>query len=103
MLNNLEVINAAVSLQGADDINFYRTESQVNAEIKDHLETADVKTIEVKNVSVDKLVSLINNSVHEKIILSVTTNGTEIEISKTLIQKIQNPNIRLDFPSNLAP
>lgn len=91
-LQNIQLIKAALSLSSSKLINFYRNKAQENSQNPNHL-SANSKKIEVDNLSVDKLIDCISSTPSKKIIISLTTNGTEIEIAEQIIDRASKSHI----------
>jgi len=92
-LDNLVILNKAVSLKDEDEIKFYRSFNQVNSEIPNHVTNKKTTEIEVENISVKKLCDLIIKDKPKGIHMSITTNGTEIEITKKIITLLTETDI----------
>lgn len=87
-LNQIEILHSSVSIEDSDHINFYRHINQQNSQIPDHL-SKESQTIPVKNTSVNSLCKKIKGYNTNRAIISITTNGTEFEIFKFLLEKLK--------------
>lgn len=84
--DNLVLFKKAVSVKKEKEIAFYRSHNQINSEIPDHVKNKETTQINVKNISAKSLSQLILNENPKGVIISITTNGTEIEIAKSMIE-----------------
>lgn len=83
-LDNLKIIQSVVSDDPATDLPFFTETNQRNALVADHL-TGDMAQTTVNNTSAQALVEMVNVSGHGRVCCSVTTNGTEMALTKSLI------------------
>lgn len=86
-LTQLEVIRSSVSVKEADEISFYRVANQENSEVPEHLKGAGVVT--VPNTSTKRLADRVLANKPRRVIVSLTTNGTEFELAQSLMQILQ--------------
>lgn len=84
-LDNLLILKKALSLNPESHIDFYRKHNQINSEIPIHLEATDAQKIQVGNISVNELTETILQHNPKLVVMSITTNGTEIELCKKLL------------------
>ena len=99
-LQNIQLMEAALSLSNSKSINFYRNKAQENSQNPNHL-SANSKKIEVDNLPVNSLMNCISSTTSKKVIISLTTNGTEIEIAEHIINlasKIQIDYLEISIP-----
>lgn len=90
-LTNLTTLKAAVTADGGvEAIDFFRTENQGNAAVKDHLR-GDAHTMQVANVGAEALLRQVVDEMPEarRIICSLTTNGTEIAVVEAMIDALE--------------
>jgi len=86
-LTNVDFKQEAVSTSPDKELRFFRTENQGNSEIKSHL-NKEANEIVVNNRNIQDLTHLLNKLPQERIILSVTTNGTEYPLAEYLIDEL---------------
>ncbi len=84
--DNITVFDESVSTQSEETISFFMGEGQRNSEIINHLKEDVTKETTVKNCSVAKLCNRIIGSNLKRVIVSLTTNGTEITIAKEVFK-----------------
>ena len=84
-LDNLTVIQSVVSDDPAADLPFFTETNQRNALVTDHL-TGQTSRTTVNNTSSQSLVQMIDPQHGARVCCSVTTNGTEMQLSKSLIE-----------------
>lgn len=87
-LQNLEVYNSAITLDESEQVEFYRSFNQINSEIPDHVSNESTSTIKVANFSVSKLCEKIGTKLGSGIFMSITTNGTEVKLSKAIVKRM---------------
>lgn len=85
-VRNVDVLTAAVTLDGGEVAAFYTTERQGNAAVSSHL-APHARTVAVPNLSVADLASRICATGSDRAVLSVTTNGTELGIVGKLLDE----------------
>lgn len=88
-LNQIEEFNKAISTSSQDTITFFRQDNQKNSEIKDHLQS-QASSIEVQNLSGTSLSDKINSTSYERVVISLTTNGTEFEIAEQILKNLSD-------------
>jgi FkbM family methyltransferase len=90
---NITVFDESVSTQQEETISFYMGEGQRNSEIINHLNEDVTKKTTVKNCSVIKLCNRIKESNLKRVIVSLTTNGTEITIAKEVFELLHQSSL----------
>lgn len=81
-------IEGAVTNSTEEIISFFRGKNQANSYIAAHLEH-DVETTTVSNITIDEIVSQINSHHSERVIASITTNGTEMGLAISLFERLR--------------
>ena len=84
-LSNVKAYCAAMTDSDADDIDFFTTQNQGNAAIRDHLDGGSTRET-VRNLSAASMIEDILRLSPQRVVASVTTNGTEMELATALAQ-----------------
>ncbi|GGL29658.1 hypothetical protein GCM10012283_10040 [Phycicoccus endophyticus] len=90
-LTNLTALKAAVTADGGvEAIDFFRTDNQGNAAVKDHLR-GDAHTTQVANMGAEALLRQVVDEMSEarRISCSLTTNGTEVTVAEAMIDALE--------------
>ena len=87
--DNIKIIPSALSVIDADTIDFFRTKNQANATTPVHL-SGDINKTTVNNYSTKELAREILLNKPGRVIISITINGTEIEIMESLITLLKD-------------
>ena len=72
---------------------FYRSNNQANSTVKDHIDT-DAKTLTLPNTTIEDLVDKIKVANSKRVVISLTTNGTEAELLIPLLKSLSCTEIR---------
>ena len=85
--DNHKVFQAAVTNDDSKSVEFFSTVNQVNSCLPDHL-TGEIQTTDVVNISTSSLVNMLPRNSHDRVIASITTNGSEMEVAKKLLEDL---------------
>jgi FkbM family methyltransferase len=91
-LSQLEIIESVFSLNNTNKVDFYRTENQANSEVKDHIDS-NAKKIALPNTSVTDISNRIKEIQSTRVIISLTTNGTEVDLLIPLLESLRKAKI----------
>lgn len=96
---NIEIIEKALSTSVDDYIEFFESENQCNSQIDDNLKWASEppRKVRIPNLSTKKLSELILGKQIQRVILSITTNGTEIDLMSKIISELSGRVKYLEF------
>jgi FkbM family methyltransferase len=84
-LRNVECLQSAVSIEHGSDVQFYATENQANACVLDHLDGSH-RELTVENLSAQSLAEKVLGRAPRRVIASITTNGTEMNLARSLAE-----------------
>jgi FkbM family methyltransferase len=95
----IKIIPSAISIKQSEHIEFYRSKNQQNSEKPDHL-SRDTQKLSVQNFSTQKLSDIILANKPKRVIMSITTNGTEIELMKSFFDCLKKnvPYLEITIP-----
>lgn len=91
-LDNLTCVQSVVSNEDAAELPFFAEQNQRNALVQDHL-TGDQTQLKVKNTSATALASMAAEAASGRVMCSVTTNGTELQLAKALIDQMAGSRV----------
>lgn len=86
-LDNVVCMDYAVTNEDVEDVAFFVTQNQVNACVTDNI-SGPRNELVVRNKSVDALVRDVMRNSPRRVIASITTNGTEMELADSLLSKL---------------
>jgi FkbM family methyltransferase len=86
-VDQLLAVNASVSIRDEESIEFYRVENQQNSEVSEYI-SEKAAVIKVPNYSVGKLCETVLSGGSERVVFSITTNGTEFELAKSVLANL---------------
>jgi FkbM family methyltransferase len=99
-LSQLEIIESVFSISETNEVDFYRTENQANSEVKEHI-NANAKKIVLSSTSITDLSNRIKDIGSTRVIISLTTNGTEVDLLIPLLKslkEIKTPYVEIIIP-----